>query len=129
MTSPPFLDVVDYAGDNWLRCWFCGIDPAQVAITMAKRVDHWREAMRAVFVELQRVVRPGKFVAFEVGEVQRGAVKLDEIVLPAAIDAGFEATLVLINAQQFTKTANCWGVANNRKCTNTNRIVLVRKPA
>ncbi|HET9359784.1 MAG TPA: DNA methyltransferase, partial [Vicinamibacterales bacterium] len=27
VTSPPFLDVVDYAGDNWLRCWFCDIDP------------------------------------------------------------------------------------------------------
>ena len=30
VTSPPFLDVVNYAGDNWLRCWFCGIDPAEV---------------------------------------------------------------------------------------------------
>ena len=26
VTSPPFLDVVDYAGDNWLRCWFAGLD-------------------------------------------------------------------------------------------------------
>jgi Regulator of chromosome condensation (RCC1) repeat len=26
VTSPPFLDVVQYAGDNWLRCWFAGID-------------------------------------------------------------------------------------------------------
>ncbi len=24
VTSPPFLDVVDYAQDNWLRCWFAG---------------------------------------------------------------------------------------------------------
>jgi len=31
VTSPPFLDVVDYAGDNWLRCWFLGIDPKSVA--------------------------------------------------------------------------------------------------
>src|SRR6185295_12039067 len=22
VTSPPFLDVVDYPSDNWLRCWF-----------------------------------------------------------------------------------------------------------
>ena len=26
VTSPPFLDVVDYQKDNWLRCWFNGID-------------------------------------------------------------------------------------------------------
>jgi hypothetical protein len=35
---------------------------------------------------------------------------------------------VVINAQQFTKTANCWGVENNAKGTNTNRIVVFRKP-
>jgi hypothetical protein len=35
--------------------------------------------------------------------------------------------LVLINDQQFTKTANCWGVDNMAKGTNTNRIVLFRR--
>lgn len=35
VTSPPFLDVVQYANDNWLRCWFAGIDIDSVAIAMA----------------------------------------------------------------------------------------------
>jgi len=35
---------------------------------------------------------------------------------------------VLINDQKFTKTANCWGVDNNDKGTNTNRVVVFRKP-
>ena len=34
---------------------------------------------------------------------------------------------VLINEQKFTKTANCWGVSNNKKGTNSNRIVLLEK--
>ena len=29
--------------------------------------------------------------------------------------------------QRFTKTANIWGVGNNRLGTNTNRIVVFRK--
>jgi hypothetical protein len=33
----------------------------------------------------------------------------------------------MVNAQAFTKTANCWGVANNAKGTNSNRIVLLRR--
>jgi len=33
---------------------------------------------------------------------------------------------VLINSQQFTKTANIWGVSNNRMGTNTNRIVVLQ---
>ena len=32
VTSPPFLDVVQYAIDNWLRCWFAGFDAESVAI-------------------------------------------------------------------------------------------------
>ena len=36
---------------------------------------------------------------------------------------------VLINRQRFTKTAHCWGVANNAGGTNSNRIVLFRREA
>ena len=73
------------------------------------------------------MTRRGGWVAFEVGEVRRGAVKLEEIVAPLGIDAGFECTAILINAQRFTKTANIWGVSNNKLGTNSNRIVLFRK--
>jgi DNA methylase len=128
VTSPPFLDVVNYAGDNWLRCWFCGIDPDAVNITIARQPQAWHDAMRDVFAELFRVLRPGKFVAFEVGEVNGGRLKLEEVVIPSAVLAGFNPRLVLVNSQQFTKTANCWGVTNNTKGTNTNRIVLLQKP-
>jgi len=81
------------------------------------------------FAEVRRVLRPGRFIAFEVGEVRGGTVRLEDLVLPAAMAAGLDPRLVVVNAQQFTKTANCWGVDNNSKGTNTNRIVLLRKPA
>jgi len=128
VTSPPFLDVVDYATDNWLRCWFLGIDPQSVMLTVPRKLDAWAAAMANVFVELHRVLKPGGYVAFEVGEVHRGKTKLEETVLPCGAAAGLEPVLVLINDQKFTKTANCWGVRNNSLGTNTNRIVLFRKP-
>ena len=128
VTSPPFLDVVQYSADNWLRCWFGGIDSSSVPITMARTVDAWQQAMQEVFVELHRVVRPSGYVAFEVGEVRGGKVKLEEAVVPAALAAGFEPELVMVNAQDFTKTANCWGIDNNKRGTNTNRIVVLRRP-
>ena len=127
VTSPPFLDVVDYAGDNWLRCWFAGIDAQAVNLTVPRKLEDWQEAMTRVFVELRRVLRPGGHVAFEVGEVRGGKVKLEETVITCGVEAGLEAELVLINQQEFTKTANCWGVDNNAKGTNTNRIVLLRR--
>ena len=127
VTSPPFLDVVNYAGDNWLRCWFCGIDAEAVPITMARNLDEWQQTMTNVFIEIARVLKPGGHVAFEVGEVRKGKLKLEEAVLPCGLRAGLFPKLVLINAQEFTKTAHCWGVNNQSKGTNTNRIVLFSK--
>ena len=49
--------------------------------------------MAEVFAELHRVTRPGGFVAFEVGEVRRGKLRLDEVVLPLGLAAGFRAHL------------------------------------
>ena len=131
VTSPPFLDVVQYAKDNWLRCWFNGLDADEIGrrMTMMRSVADWGNAMQAVFRELHRVTRPGGWVAFEVGEVRRGEVRLEEIVAPIGIEAGFDCEAVLINSQRFTKTANIWGISNNRLGTNTNRIVIFRKPA
>lgn len=128
VTSPPFLDVVQYAQDNWLRCWFCGIDIDGVEIAIHRKVDSWQAAMQQVFLELARVLAPGGYVAFEVGEVRGGKVKLEDAVVPCGIGAGLEPQLVLINDQKFTKTANCWGISNNSKGTNTNRIALFQKP-
>lgn len=127
VTSPPFLDIVQYPVDNWLRCWFASIDPDSVRITTPRKIDAWRIAMTEVFRELHRVVKPGGHIAFEVGEVHSGKTKLEDVVLPCGTEAGLDPLLILINDQKFTKTANCWGVDNMAKGTNTNRIVLFRK--
>jgi methylase of polypeptide subunit release factors len=123
VTSPPFLDVVDYAGDNWLRVWFAGIDAAAVKIDRHKDIASWEAFVRRAFQEFARVVRPGGFVAFEVGEV-RGRVLLERYVASAIEGLPFEVLGVMVNQQAFTKTANCWGVSNNSSGTNTNRIVM-----
>jgi hypothetical protein len=129
VTSPPFLDVVQYAKDNWLRCWFNGIsaEAAGERITMAHSLGEWRRVMGDVFVELYRITAPGGWVAFEVGEVRKGRVRLDEHVVPLGTKAGFQCAGILLNVQEFTKTANIWGVRNNDCGTNTNRIVLFCK--
>ncbi|MBI5848291.1 MAG: site-specific DNA-methyltransferase [Nitrospirae bacterium] len=129
VTSPPFLDIVTYSKDNWLRCWFNGMDAEKIAsgISTPKSITDWSEIMGRVFHELYRITKKGGWVAFEVGEVRKGTIRLDEFVVPLGIAAGFSCEGIVINLQEFTKTSNIWGVSNNTDGTNTNRIVLFHK--
>ena len=126
VTSPPFLDVVDYETDNWLRGWFIGIEPETVDITMANNIDAWRDFIHETLVELSRVVRNDGYVAFEVGEIRNATVRLEQEVIAATEQTPFEILGVMVNQQNFTKTANCWGVDNNNLGTNSNRIIILR---
>jgi len=129
VTSPPFLDIVQYRDDNWLRCWFNGLDERAIGktITMARTLEDWTAVMGNVFSELYRITRPGGYVAFEVGEVRKRTIRLEEQVVPLGTETGFSCTCIMINQQDFTKTSNIWGVNNNTGGTNTNRIVVFRK--
>ncbi len=129
VTSPPFLDVVQYSKDNWLRCWFNNIDLKAVEskITMASTLEEWSAVMAAVLRELFRIAKPGGWVAFEVGEVRKGSIRLEDSIIPLGKACGFICPGVVVNRQQFTKTANIWGIKNNCSGTNSNRIVLFHK--
>lgn len=127
VTSPPFLDIVQYANDNWLRCWFAGMDSADVPITMLRKPEDWTAFVSRVFTEFSRIVRPGGHVCFEVGEVRNGSIQLEDLVIEAMSGLPFDIAGVMINVQEFTKTSNVWGVDNNSKGTNTNRVIIARR--
>jgi DNA modification methylase len=129
VTSPPYLDVVQYANDNWLRFWFNNIDPKEMNnnITITKNIVEWNYFMSLVFKELYRVTTIGGYVAFEVGDIKNGKIHLDEHIVRIGNEAGFECLGIMVNQQNFTKTANIWGISNNMKGTNSNKIILFKK--
>ncbi len=129
VTSPPFLDIVQYAADNWLRHWFAGIDSDKVDIAAHRSETAWLAFVRGCFAEFARVLAPGAYVAFEVGEVRGGAVQLERLVWRAVEGLPFERLFVLVNSQEFTKTSHCWGVRNNAKGVNSNRVAVFRRSA
>ena len=127
VTSPPFLDTVDYVSDNWLRCWFLGINPKSLSVSQYKNIEDWSVFIKKTLKELARITCVGGYIAFEVGEVRSGTIQLDKYVISQAQGLPLKVLAVLVNEQKFTKTANCWGVSNNKKGTNSNRIVLLEK--
>ena len=135
VTSPPFLDKVDYLTDNWLEFWFTGICPDEFSskLMMCRSLVQWRVFIGDVLREMLRVLKPRGTAVIEVGEVETesGMIYLDEVVADTAAEmtvAGkrFSIDEVLINQQSFTKLANCFNVQNNLQGTNTNRLVVLR---
>ncbi len=127
LTSPPFLDVVDYKQDNWLRAWFCGHDLEPLNLWQTRDLEQWSAWMNDAFGEWHRVLKVGGAVCFEVGEIAARKVQLEIEALQIATNVGFEAECVVINNQDFTKTAHLWGVTNGARGTNSNRVVVLRK--
>ena len=135
VTSPPFLDKVDYLGDNWMRAWFLGLEEEtrRIELAVMPEVDRWQSFMREAILEMGRVLRPGGRAVIEVGEVvsRKTVTHLEEVMLeflPLKLRRGrLVAEEVFINQQEFTKLANCWDVSNNTKGTNTNRCLVLRK--
>ena len=127
ITSPPFLDVINYKQDNWMRCWFCGIDVNKINISIIKNLRDWELKMHDVLLELKRVLKKKSYIIFEVGEVKNGKINLELSIIKIAERINLKVDNILINKQIFTKTANIWGIKNNINGTNSNRIIVLKK--
>ncbi|EQA37407.1 methyltransferase domain protein [Leptospira inadai serovar Lyme str. 10] len=129
VTSPPFLDKVNYEEDNWLRYWFLDIIlEKEQKPSIFGTLAGWCEFIQGTLLELSRVIKSGGVLVLEVGEVRKGKTvfNLDEYVIRCSEGTGLVWENTYINDQKFTKLANCWNVSNNEKGTNSNRCVVFR---
>lgn len=135
VTSPPFLNKADYLADNWLEFWFCDIDPRafEKSLVMTSKLETWKSFIADCMAAMWRVLGPDCHAVIEVGEVRDGArlIHLDEVLVDIAASLQTRGVrlvpeAVYIHTQNFTKLANCFRVDNNRKGTNTNRMVVFR---
>jgi len=131
VTSPPFLNKVDYILDNWLEMWFLRMEPDEMegSVVQTSEMAEWQEFILGSLREMRRVLRPGGTCVVEVGDVLHNSdeVNLDEVIVELAADADLSVQAVMVQVQEFTKLAHCFRVRNNEKGTNTNRCVVLRR--
>jgi hypothetical protein len=89
ITSPPYMNALDYARDNRLRLWFLGVDDyRKVERREIRTVSAFRTQALSVIRMLARAIRPGGRCVLILGDVRRSARRYDtaEIVTRTVAD-------------------------------------------
>jgi hypothetical protein len=89
LTSPPYMNALDYGRDNRLRLWFLGCGSSRKLDAIVPRgVEAFSELMRATAFSLKPCVKRCGLAILVVGEVRRNkrVVKPDGIVKDAFED-------------------------------------------
>ena len=104
VTSPPYLSVLDYPWNNWIRLWWLGHDrlASRSRLTSTSVEQRYRTFMRAVCKELYRVLKPDSAAVIVVGDVKKvrpnGEVQFINSALLIAEEAahlGFEIECII----------------------------------
>jgi site-specific DNA-methyltransferase (adenine-specific) len=136
LTSPPYLDVVNYGTSNWIRLWWLGVD--EVARDAGKgrrnlnaKLDHrhtygsYVEFMRRTLAATKRVLKKSGVAVFVIGDVASPGGPTRPLAEEVWDDIGESTGLKLLdviedslNAQN--KVSRIWGEtkgqATNRDC-------------
>jgi DNA modification methylase len=146
LTSPPYLSVLDYSWNNWLRVWWLGDDrKAEQQKLMRSGVEStYRHFMREVCREMFRLLKPNAACVIVVGDVKKAltnrTVKLINSALLIAEEArevGFEVdgiindTYKLHNRPMLVFNSLKWEYDahehSERSSVLIDRILLLRK--
>ena len=71
ITSPPYMNALDYGRDNRLRLWFLGVNNyAEIDRQMPRNVQQFESLMRACLENFHRVLKNGAPCVLVMGELQ-----------------------------------------------------------
>ena len=68
LTSPPYMNALDYRRDNRLRLWFLGETDADLADKQLNNVNHFRRLMLTLIKQLKYKIRLGGYCILILGE-------------------------------------------------------------
>ncbi len=101
VTSPPYLHVLDYSWNHWVRLWFLGENrlEARSRMFLSGNEPKFMAFMEDSLREMYRVLAPNSACVVVVGDVRNkkgtGIINLAEKLAPLAANVGFEVRSVI----------------------------------
>ncbi|MBS1572359.1 MAG: restriction endonuclease [Bacteroidetes bacterium] len=131
LTSPPYLGIVNYAKQNWIRSWFLNEDPLKVSEELDDdlNLEEWINFSKSVVIELKKFLKKDGVAVFIIGDVAKSKTS----VIPLAR----EFALMILDQKIFKnvwcindaiadtdKTTRIWAETKGN-ATATDRVVFL----
>lgn len=73
LTSPPYMRVLDYTWNNWIRLWWLNEDREEErdSLDLTSDVSKYRDFIRQCLEEMYRVLKPDSVAVLIVGDVKK----------------------------------------------------------
>lgn len=131
LTSPPYLGIVNYAKQNWIRSWFMNEDPLIVSKELDDdlNLNEWVQFSKNVVIQLKSFMKQDGVVVFVIGDVAKSKTSIvplaREFCLMIKENNLFQNVWcindVIIDSD---KTTRIWGTTKG-SATATDRIVIL----
>lgn len=131
LTSPPYLGIVNYAKQNWIRSWFMNEDPEVVSKNLDDdlNLNEWIEFSRAFLVGLKPLLHKTGTAVFVIGDVAKSKTSIVSLAREFCLmvkESGLFNNVWCINdvIVDTDKTTRIWGDTKGG-ATATDRIVIL----
>ena len=131
LTSPPYLGIVNYAQQNWIRLWFLKEKPEEISKKLDDNLNlfEWIKFSKETVTEIKKLLKPQGVAVFVIGDVAKS--KSSVIPLAREFTSMVKENRIFENIwvysdhiQEFEKTTRIWG-STKGKATAIDRIVIL----
>ncbi|WP_216824783.1 hypothetical protein [Salinigranum rubrum] len=111
LTSPPYMHMLDYSWNNWLRLWWLDADrkAERDDMNLTSALDNYRSFIQDTLNEVDHVLSDDSWAIIVIGDVRRHRSEGSQIVYPSFMIAaeaekrGFELERVIDDAYNIDK--------------------------
>jgi site-specific DNA-methyltransferase (adenine-specific) len=129
-TSPPYLSVIRYGKQNWIRLWLLGADPQEVdgSLFASASTARYVAFMRQCLASFRQVLADDGYVCLVIGDVTREGDEIDlaSLVASESVRGTGLHVLSLITDELPTehKVSRIWGKRKGN-ATRRDRILVL----